>query len=357
MDDNHHNPQLISSVGPRDERNEKKSSFLRLSVRPWGLLTAAGAVGCFATVFGFLGRFSWFLDLFSHFRAQYLIGLSILGLLLLLGRRLRTGVVFIAFAGINYCIILPLYFGGQPAAPEGAQTFRAMLLNVNTRLGDAKRVKQVIQEEDPDILVLEEISSQWVLDLQWLANSHPYSRVQSREDNFGIGLFSKFPLEDDEIVYIGDAGVPSIVATIDTGRRKLGVIATHPLPPTGPANSQWRNDQLDRLPDYVRSSLPLLLLGDLNTTPWNYHFRRLLQRTGLIDSSQGRGIQPTWPNYNPLLLIPIDHCLHSPDIFVVSKRVGAAVGSDHYPVIVDFVIKTEQDSRYELKEKETHDYE
>lgn len=323
--------------------NEKIRNFFRLSVRPWGLLTAAGVVACSATLFGSLGRFSWFLDLFSHFRVQYLLGLSTLGFLLLAGRRRRTALVFIAFASINLGIVLPMYFGGQTAAPEAARTLRAMLLNVNTRLGDAERVKQVIQEIDPDILVLEEISSQWLHDLRWLVASHPHCRVQPREDNFGIGLFSKLPLAEGAIVYIGDAEVPSIVATIDVGQDKLRVIATHPLPPAGAAYSRWRNDQLDRLPDYICLSEPLILLGDLNVTPWNCHFRRLLKRTGLIDSSQGRGIQPTWPNYNRLLLIPIDHCLHSPDISVVRKEIGADVGSDHYPVIVDFVINTKQD--------------
>ena len=324
--------------------NDKEPSFLRLRVHPWGLLTAVGILACSATVFGFLGRFSWFLDLFSHFRVQYLLGLIVLALVFLAAHRRRTATVFIAFATINLGTILPLYFGRQAALPEATHTFRAMLLNVNTHLGDVERIKQVIQGLDPDILVLEEISSQWVLDLQWLANSHPHSRVQPRDDNFGIGLFSRLPLEECEIVYIGDANVPSIVATVDTGLRKLGVIATHPLPPIGAEYSHWRNDHLERLPHYVPSSLPFILLGDLNVTPWNYHFRRLLQRTRLIDSSKGRGIQPTWPNFNPLLLIPIDHCLHSSDVSVVNKRIGRDVGSDHFPVIVDFVIRTEREN-------------
>ena len=109
----------------------------------------------------------------------------------------------------------------------------AMLLNVNSRLGDAERVRQVVQEADPDILLLEEITSKWVRNLQWLTDSHPHRRVQPREDNFGIGLFSKLPLAEDEIVYIGDAEVPSIVATVETSQGKLRVIATHPVPPFG----------------------------------------------------------------------------------------------------------------------------
>ncbi len=319
---------------------KKSSTFFRVSVRPWGLLTAAGVVACSATLFGFLGQFSWFLDLFSHFRVQYLIGLAILGALFLLGRRRRMGIIFLVFACVNLLIVLPLYFDEQSKLPQDAPTLRAMLLNVNTRLGDSERVRQVILEADPDIVVLEEINSRWVADMAWLKSSHPHSVMQPREDSFGIGLYSKLPLAENEVAYIGSAEVPSVLATVNTGQTKLRVVATHPPPPAGRDYSRWRNEQLDELADYVHSSLPLLLLGDLNMTPWSYHFRRLLKRTGLKDSSQGFGVQPTWPNYNLLLRIPIDHCLHSPEIDIVDRRIGANVSSDHYPLIVDFAIVT-----------------
>lgn len=318
--------------------NKKTHRFLSLSLHPRGLLTAAGFVVCLATLFGFMGRFSWFLDLFSHFRVQYLLGLSIIGTLLLVARSIKTAAVLFVFASINFGFVLPMYLDGHFEVSEKANMTRAMLLNVNTRLGDVERIKQTIQEFDPDIIVLEEINARWVHDLQWLNNSHPHSCVKPREDNFGIGLFSKLPLAKSDIVYIGDAQVPSIMATIYIGLDKLCVIATHPLPPLGAAYSRWRNEQLEKLSDYISSSLPLILLGDLNVTPWSYHFRKLLKCTDLIDSSEGRGIQPTWPNYNPLLWIPIDQCLHSRDVAVLNKRIGEDVGSDHFPVIVDFAI-------------------
>jgi endonuclease/exonuclease/phosphatase (EEP) superfamily protein YafD len=267
-----------------------------------------------------------------------MLGLLVLGVLLFIGHRRKTAAAFLALACVNLMSVLPLYFGGSSAPDDAAPTLRAMLLNVNTRLGDPDRVRIVTSAVDPDILILEEISAAWMADLAWLTNSYPHSLAQSREDNFGIGLFSKLPLAEAEIVYIGDAEVPSIVATVSASQTHLRVIATHPLPPVGSNYSRWRNDQLERLPDYVRSPLPVLVLGDLNVTPWNHHFRRLLARTGLRDSMKGFGVQPTWPNFNPLLRIPIDHCLHSADIAVVDRKVGESVSSDHYPVIVDFVI-------------------
>lgn len=332
---------------------KKTLRFLSLSLHLRGLLTAAGFVVCLATLFGFLGRFSWFLDLFSHFRVQYLLGLSIIGTLLLLARSFKWAAVFFVFASINFGFVLPMYLDGHVAESEKDSTVRAILINVNTRLGDVECVKQTIQEFDPDIIVLEEINTRWVLDLQWLNDSHPHCCVKPREDNFGIGLFSKHPIAKGEIVYIGDALVPSIVATIFIGVDKLGVIATHPLPPLGAAYSRWRNEQLEKLPDYISSSLPMILLGDLNVTPWNYYFRKLLKRTELIDSSAGLGIQPTWPNYNPLLWIPIDQCLHSRDIIILNKRIGADVGSDHYPVIIDFAILPEKQTSRPSKPLDT----
>lgn len=140
---------------------------------------------------------------------------------------------------------------------------------------------------------------------------------------------------------VGTGEVPSILATVETGGAggsALRAVATHPLPPAGREYSRWRNEQRDALATYGQSSQPVLLLGDLNTTPWNCHFRRLLKRSGLRNSARGYGVQPTWPNLPAPLRIPIDHCLHSDEIFVVDRRVGPDVSSDHYPVIVEFVL-------------------
>lgn len=313
----------------------------------WSLLTGAGVFVSISTLLGFWGRYSWFLDLFSHFRVQYLVSLSLIGVLFLAGSRRWRAVVFFAFALINFLLIAPFYLGRQDVAPGNARVMRAMMINVNTHYGDPHRVRQVIQEVDSDVLVLEEISSRWMNDLDCLESAYPHSHLQTRDDNFGIGLFSKFPFMESEIVYVGEAAVPTIIATLDNGREPFCIIATHPPPPFGATYSRWRNDQLEQLPDYISSELPVLLLGDLNMTPWSYHFRKLIKRSGLRDSSRGCGIQPTWPSFNPLFFIPIDYCLHSPDIVVLSKVIGDDIGSDHYPVIVDFAIINEPEDSAE----------
>ena len=69
---------------------------------------------------------------------------------------------------------------------------------------------------------------------------------------------------------------------------RLDIIATHPLPPASAAYTQWRNDQLAKLASHVDATQPTLLLGDLNITPWNRHFRKLVKQSGLSDCDAER---------------------------------------------------------------------
>jgi len=302
------------------------------------LLLVAGLVVCVATVVGFLGRVHWFLDLFSHFRVQYLLTLAVLAVLLLSLRARKSALLLGMFAAINLALVAPLYWGGQTAKAGSGSVLRAMVLNINRRQGDPRRIRQAIEDADPDVLVLVELSPEWFERLRWLRERYAHSWIEARSDDFGIALFSKLPLINPRTVSPVEGGVPTIVATVDTGRNKLRLIAAHPLPPVRATYAQRRNEQLGALARLAEADEPVLLLGDLNTTPWNYYFRRLLKQSGLGDSSRGFGVQPTWPAQNPLFWIPIDHCLHSPEISIVDRRVGPNVGSDHYPLIVDFVV-------------------
>ena len=315
------------------------SDFFRLRFRWWGFLMAMGTLTGAASLLGFLGALHWLLDLCSHFRVQYFLGLGVTALLLLMLRQRRAAAVCGALALVNLGVVLPLYFGTTPTLAAGVVPVRAMLINVNTRLGKPTEVAAAFRRFNPDLVVLEEVSARWLSDLEPALTAYRYSEREPREDNFGIALYSKFPFTQSRLAYIGDAEVPSVMAEIETPRGRCTVLATHPLPPAGREYSRLRNAQLAALPRWVRrATSPVLLLGDLNTTPWNHYFKRLVAESGLKDSSRGWGVQATWPTFSPLLRIPIDHCLCAPEIGIVNRQVGPHVGSDHYPLIVDFII-------------------
>ncbi|MCI5133171.1 MAG: hypothetical protein D3904_17065, partial [Candidatus Electrothrix sp. EH2] len=155
-------------------------------------------------------------------------------------------------------------------------------------------------------------------------------------------LFDKGECTEQSIIFPGNTALPSILAVIRIQQRDVRLLATHPMPPIGPELSRLRNQQLNRLPQYVDTSLPVLLLGDLNISPWSPHFSRLLQRTRLRNSMRGFGVQATWPSANPLFGIPLDHVLHSDHIVILNRTVGPDAGSDHLPVIVDCAFRGQE---------------
>lgn len=286
-----------------------------------------------ATTFGFLGQWHWTMDLFSHFRVQYMqLCLPLIGLYLW-KRMNRRAIALVALAAINYASILPFYFGTPE--PPTKPTVRAMLMNLNAGNGNTDLVMHAIREFDPDILLLEEVTPKWEAALFVLYTSYPYRIAKTRNDPFGIMLLCRHPIKNGEVVEIGTAAVPSISGTIYLPDGEIRFIGTHPLPPIGGEYSRQRNEQLMQLIPHAEKG-PVLLMGDLNTSPWSPYFKRLLKESGLKNSMKGFGFQPTWPAHLPWPRIPLDHVLHSPEITVHHRAVGPDVGSDHLPVIVDF---------------------
>ncbi len=299
------------------------------------LFLAAGAGLAVATAAGFLGRFCWVCDLFSHFRVQmFQIALVFIGLSIW-QKNNRMLAAFTLLACLNYAVVLPLYFGRPPAAAE--KPVRAMLMNILASNGNTELVLGAIETADPDLLVLEEVTPKWAAELAKL--DYPYRLSEVREDCFGIMLLSRHPLSKTGTVFAGTAGVPTLTATVHLPQGEISLIGTHPMPPFNGVYSRHRNAQLAALPELVaKQKHPVVLIGDLNCSPWSAHFRQLLKNSGLNNSMQGFGFQPSWPAGSRLLRIPIDHLLCSPAVQVHRRLTGPDVGSDHFPLIVDFTL-------------------
>lgn len=313
----------------------------KISVTWPGLLSAGGALLCAATLVGFLGSFWWVFELATHFRVQYAVALAAISGLLC-WRQPRLAGVFAIFALVNALILVPRFLPlplEDPLPSQARAVLRVLLANVNSANRDEQRIRDTILKHQADFVVLLE-ATPWLLErLSDLADRYPHRLTAPREDNFGIALLSRQPWQQAKIVSFSAFGLPSIIAEFTDGLRHFTLVATHPLPPVSANAAQDRNAQLTTLAELARQSRqPLLLIGDLNISPWSPYFARLLTDSGLRDS--GRGIAPSWPVGWLALLIPIDHALFSAGIHLKRRITGADLGSDHYPVIVDFQIIT-----------------
>jgi len=193
-----------------------------------------------------------------------------------------------------------------------------------------------IRKNNPDLVLLLETNQRWVSKLADIEEEFKYSVIEVREDNFGIALYSKLPIDNGVIQYYGDAEVPSISAQLKSKNGKFTFIGTHPLPPINQAYYHSRNRQLLELAEEASlSKNPVVIAGDLNVSMWSSHYKVLETRGGLRNTRIGRGVGATWPSTVSWFGIPIDHVLVSEQFVIQDFKVGKNTGSDHLPISVN----------------------
>jgi endonuclease/exonuclease/phosphatase (EEP) superfamily protein YafD len=291
------------------------------------------------SVAGLLARLWWPLELTTHFPLQYALVLGAGALALLLLRRVSAALVAGVLAAANLGLVLSASTWTAPPQPAG-HTYRLLFANVCFDNPDHDRILSLVDSARPDLVVLTEMESDWFAALEPLGRSYPYCTCKEPEDVPESILWSRLPVDDYQVLPFSRDDLTSFRARIGLEGRSLTLVGVHTMSPRGGVNARHRNEELDELGRYAAGRTgPLIVVGDLNCTPWSPYFRDLLRQSGLADSRRGFGVQPSWPAWLPLPGIPIDHCLVSSEVEVIDRRVGPDIGSDHYPIVIDFTLK------------------
>jgi endonuclease/exonuclease/phosphatase (EEP) superfamily protein YafD len=276
------------------------------------------------------------LDLISHFQLQYFWLLS-LGLLFCWRITPFLQRLFFLFGLLaNLWLLIQLYLPPSIACTDCQYSEKAihlMIANVRTRNDLYQRFVDAVPPET-EVLGLLEIDSQWIAGLEPLLDRFPYRYEHPRPDNFGLALFSKYPLAEASLLNteeIKNSGLPPTLSVkVLTPSSAINLILTHPVPPQNDEFFAIRNKQLDIVSRFIaEQDGASILLGDLNTSPWSTSFKSFLSQSGLRDARQGFGLLPTWPNHVPPLFIPIDYCLLDQSFSVVEIATIEISGSDH----------------------------
>lgn len=302
--------------------------FLLLSV-----LAVATAAVFAATVAAFLPQSEYLIDQLSQLRLAFVLVLMCMTLSFFVLRSPWFCAASCLGIIVNVCSY-PAFF--LPAHHTGSGP-RITMMSANIygqRNYNYAALIDLVRERKPQILCVEETTPQWLLKLRKALPDYPF--VIDQGYSGGSAIFSNIAIERLETKHgVNRFGVRG---TFVFGNRKIILIVSHPPAPTSTARWTLRNNEFARLDDDVAASaMPVIIIGDFNSTPWSSYFQQLIRLGKLHDSEAGFGIQPSWSTLMPLPLVPIDHCVYTNEFVTTSRQVGPTIGSDHLPLFVELV--------------------
>lgn len=232
-------------------------------------------------------------------------------------------------AGLGLALAAYVVVQLPPRAARGIETdctivfWNAAVANESMRAG-ADRLLSL----DADIVVLAEFSPAWATELAALDDSYQWRFVAPREGPDGMAIWSRFPLIEPRAVQPDTTWQrPVLFTKVEHPAGDFDLVAVHPTAPIGPAR-QVRFDAVDGALHDLGSRV--VVVGDMNRTPWMRGLRRLAKREDLrLAGSLG----PTWPRQISPLGLPLDQILVSPVIAVREFDRLPFWGSDHRPVV------------------------
>jgi endonuclease/exonuclease/phosphatase (EEP) superfamily protein YafD len=306
-----------------------------MSTRADSLLRASVILLGLAAVLSAFGRHDWRLDLLAHWRWHYLAAALILFLFLLVRRSYGTA----ALATATLLLNAVLFHASATASaslngPRPGTPLRLANVNVLYRNVEHDRVMAWLDSARPDITVIVEPTQAWLDALAPLERRLPQRIAFPVRDGHGMALYSRYPVNRFRLLRLGETRRVAIVAHLAIGSQDLMLVAAHPLPPRTAFETRERDAYLRDLASVIASAgAPVILAGDLNSTPWSYSFQDLISATGL----SARSFPATWPSFLGPFGIPIDHVL-AKGAAIQAIQAGPYVGSDHRPVLADLIV-------------------
>lgn len=326
------------------------------------LLIAIGALMVAATVLPLLRKDAWWIRIFDFPRLQitFLLAATLVAYLVFEWDAGLAENLFLAAS--SACLIYQSYmmYPYTPLARKQVQQsvkagndscFSLLFANVLMDNRNAAKLKELISEADPDIILTVETNGWWKEQLEGFERTHRHTVQQPQENTYGMLLYSRLELLEPQIKFLVQDDVPSIHTRVRLpSGKEVELRCLHPRPPfpTEDERSTERDAELLIVGKETKGlSSPVVVLGDLNDVAWsrtNYLFQDV---SGLLDPRIGRGFYHTFHAKYPFIRFPLDHFFHSNHFRLVDFRRLAYFGSDHFPVYIKLSYEPDAESQQE----------
>jgi endonuclease/exonuclease/phosphatase (EEP) superfamily protein YafD len=277
---------------------------------------------------------AWFplSDSLSHFRAHMFAALFILsvGFAFLKSRKLAIAMAFCAAIAA-----LSIYPAWPFLSPHTQLSHPMKLIQFNTLFSNPVPDRSLawIKSQQPDFVMLQEVSSKTFAIYDGLAETMPYGAFCKFAPVGGVAVRSKFPLVNQGCVE--KQGLVWMRADVNGTQISFASVHLHwPWPFKQAKQIEWMQESLKALPR------PVVLTGDFNAATWSSAVNKVAAAS---DTRVVPGLRFTLrmgPRpIGPIAFMPIDHVMMPERFGVGDVTVGPALGSDHLPVVVMFEVR------------------
>lgn len=287
----------------------------------------------------------WWVRIGDYPRLQLMIAClgGIVALLPYWSRRRTQAVIGLLVASIGiqtYWIFpyLPIARIQVQAAESTQEASRLLILTANVLQSneDASAVLRLIEEEDPDIVVLCEVNQRWIDDLSALEDRFSFHLTHPQDNTYGIAMYSNLEVTSARVRTLVKDHIPSIDARVRLqSGHELRLFAVHPNPPRPGESTVKRDAELVLVGREVRNEPSAIVLGDMNDVGWSRTTNLFQEVSRLLDPRHGRGMYATYNAKSFIWRYPLDYLFHSDDFRVVDLQTLPDIGSDHFPLLVE----------------------
>ena len=297
----------------------------------------------------------WWVRLWDFPRLQIaalliIAGISIWFMQLENGRWPLLGAIAAALAW-QFSHFLP-YFPPWPKQVTGTSNCpparQLALLNANVLQTnkDYGRLLKLIEQRNPDVILLLETAKYWEVAVAPLKARYPFRLSEAAPNTYGMILMSRLPMAG-RIEHILQPGIPSAhVRLAMPNGEEIKLHAVHPEPPWPGDDTGERDAELVTVGRRVRADgRAAIVMGDLNDVAWSRTSRLFRKVGGMKDPRIGRGFYPTFNANYPLLRWPLDHLFVSPHFELMELDLLPDIGSDHFPIFFRLCLNDQASDR------------
>ncbi len=312
------------------------------------LIVTAGAYGL-----SHLSEHAWLGELTVHF-PMHLTGIALFlsGLFLVTWawRRALASCILATACLVSVLQPIPVGLSKTVAAEDGGIT----VISFNTQFDnpDHYRIIEFLETAEAGIVLLSEVSPRLGEKLRDLEAPYPHlAKNVLSPSGTGMVLLSRHEIVESRFADPIGRNLPYLVAKVRIDGRDLTIVGVHPHSPVSPGAVRFRNEYLQAVAAEIsKISEPVVLLGDMNITPWSPRFQSFLTASRL---EQSLWPEATWPSGLRGFGVPIDHIL-ARGVFLSSLASGPDAGSDHLPVSakIRFIDSDRNHSRSSMEDTE-----